>query len=357
MSITLSSVGQQATYAPFQWIDVSNTILAQIDQSGNFACTGNLAIGGTLTGVTTITVTTVTATTVNATTVNATTATATTVNAGASGTAGTFQVFPTTASKGKATITVSDASGNTTTAINVAAQTGARTYTVPDAGASASFAMTEGAQTINGAKTFGGAAIFSSTVATGALTVTGAVTVSTTLGVTGIITPTGGVAAAGGFSTSPRNWHTGASKPLATTDGTDYTVVATEVIIAEVFVPSNATITGVALFNGSAVAGNVKVGLANSAGAVVATSASTAQSGTDAYQLVPFTGTYAAVGPATYYVLAIGDTGGGTSKINTHIIGSFGGSKQTGQVYATGFTTITPPTTFTTALAPMASLY
>lgn len=184
---------------------------------------------------------------------------------------------------------------------------------------------------------------------------------TTTANVGGVLTttsatvPTGGHGAAGGFAISPRNWHTGGIS--ATTDFSDYTVVNTEVLIAEVFVPANATLTGVAIFNGSAVAGNIKVGLANSSGTVVATSASTAQSGTDAYQRVAFTGTYAAVGPATYYVLAIGDTGGGTSKINTHTVGNFGAAKQTGQVYATGFTTITPPTTFTTGLGPVASLY
>ncbi len=188
-------------------------------------------------------------------------------------------------------------------------------------------------------------------------TVARAASFTSTVAVTGATTPTGGIAAAGGFSFSPRLCATGGAPPAASTDGTDYTVVATEVLIAEVFVPANATVTGVALFNGSAVAGNVKVGLANSAGAVVATSASTAQSGTDAYQRIAFTSTYAAKGPATYYVLAIGDTGGGTSKINTHTVGNFGAAKQTGQVYATGFTTITPPTTFTTALGPLASLY
>ncbi len=93
--------------------------------------------------------------TLNATTINTTTSNQTTNNVGASGTAGTIQLFPTTASKGKTTVTMSDNTGNTTTAINVAAQAGAVTYTVPDAGASASFVMTEGAQTVNGAKTFG----------------------------------------------------------------------------------------------------------------------------------------------------------------------------------------------------------
>lgn len=76
------------------------------------------------------------------------------LKAGASGTAGTVDVFPTTAAKGKTEFTAADNSGDTTTAIATAAQTGARTYTVPDAGGSASFVMTAGAQTVAGAKTF-----------------------------------------------------------------------------------------------------------------------------------------------------------------------------------------------------------
>jgi hypothetical protein len=47
-----------------------------------------------------------------------------------------------------------------------------------------------------------------------------------------------------------------------------------------------------------------------------------------------------------------------TARFNAHTFGDFGGSKQTGQVYATGFTAITPPTTFTAANKPfMFSLY
>lgn len=184
---------------------------------------------------------------------------------------------------------------------------------------------------------------------------TGAVTITPATTVTGALTPTGGVAAGGGFTASPRNMHTGGNPASASTDGTDATPVNTEVYIAEVFVPSNVTVTGVAVFNGSVASGNIKVGLADSTGAVVATSASTAMSGTDAYQRVAFTGTYAAKGPATYFVLLFVDNG--TARVNTHTIGNFGASKQTGQVYATGFTTITPPTTFVTALGPIASLY
>lgn len=164
-----------------------------------------------------------------------------------------------------------------------------------------------------------------------------------------------GNGAASGYSVSPRLMHTGGVPAQVSTAGTDATPVATEVYIAEVFVPANTVLTGVSVMNGSVASGNIKVGLASSAGAVLATSASTAMSGTDAYQRIPFTATYAATGPATYYVLEFVDNN--TARINTHTFGDFGASKQTGQVYATGFTTITPPTTFTTALGPIASLY
>jgi hypothetical protein len=140
-----------------------------------------------------------------------------------------------------------------------------------------------------------------------------------------------------------------------TTDGNDTTPSVTETYIAEVYVPTNMTITGVALLNGSAVAGNVTVCLANSSGVPVGTqSASTAQSGTDAYQSIPLGATYAAVGPATYYVLV--QFNSTSARFNTHILGRFGASKKTAETYGT-FTTVTPPTTFTTAQGPIASLY
>ena len=183
----------------------------------------------------------------------------------------------------------------------------------------------------------------------GTLAVTGGTTQ------TGAFTPTGGIAAAGGFTVRPHLIHTGGMPARVNTDGTDATPVATEVYIGQISVPANTTVTGVAVFNGSVASGNLKVGLASSAGAVVATSASTAMAGTDVYQRVPFTATYAAVGPATYYVLLFIDNN--TARYNTHTFGDFGAAKQTGQTYATGFTTITPPTTFTANLAPIASLY
>ncbi len=75
---------------------------------------------------------------------------------GVDSTAGTFAVYPSGHNAGSITITATNNSGAFTTLLTNAAQAGARTYTIPDAGASASFVMTEGAQTINGAKTFGG---------------------------------------------------------------------------------------------------------------------------------------------------------------------------------------------------------
>jgi hypothetical protein len=191
-------------------------------------------------------------------------------------------------------------------------------------------------------------------IITGTLAVTGATTL------TGALTPTGGIAAAGGSTVSPRNWHTGASPAVVSTDGTDLTVVVTELYVAEVFVPANATITGVSVFWGTATEGNAKVMLFNSAGARVALSASTDVSGhtVDAYSTrIPFSTPYAAKGPATYYVGVIADNTG--HRINTHVIGDFGAGKITGLVYATeaGYATIAVPTTFTTGLGPIASLY
>lgn len=215
-----------------------------------------------------------------------------------------------------------------------------------------------------------GTTVFSSTSAattlalaltfSGALTVTGALAASSTLAVTGATTPTGGIAAAGGFTFSPRNCHTGGVPAQISTEGTDLSVVVTELYVAEVFIPANCTVTGVNVFWGSATNGNGKVMLFNSAGTRVAISASTDISGytNDSYgSPIPFTSTYAAKGPATYYVGVICDDN--TNKLNTHILGGFGAGKITGLVYATesGYASITVPTTFTTGLGPIASLY
>lgn len=189
---------------------------------------------------------------------------------------------------------------------------------------------------------------------------TALLTFSHAVTVTGITTPTGGVAAAGGFSVSPRLCHTGGVPAQISTEGTDLTVVVTELYVAEVFIPANCPVTGAAVLWGSATEGNAKVMLFDSAGTRLAISASTDVSGfaTDSYgSRIPFASPVAAKGPATYYVGVIADNTG--NRINTHILGQFGAGKIESLVYGTeaGYASITPPTTFATGLGPIASLY
>jgi hypothetical protein len=174
----------------------------------------------------------------------------------------------------------------------------------------------------------------------------------------GVFTATGGHAPAGGFAAFPRTIHTGGvGGTLATSAFSAQTPVITEVYVAEVFIPANVTISGVALLNSGTISGNVKVGLFDSSGNLLATSASTAQSGTSQFQRVAFTGGYGAVGPASYYVGVFFDNN--TTRPWAHTVGNFGAGKLTGQTYATGFVSnaLLAPSTFTTALGPVATLY
>lgn len=80
------------------------------------------------------------------------------IDAGASGNAGSVDIFPSTASKGKLSFAAADNGGNwALTITNASIATAARTVTIPDPGAAAEFVLSEAAQTINGAKTFGDA--------------------------------------------------------------------------------------------------------------------------------------------------------------------------------------------------------
>jgi hypothetical protein len=151
----------------------------------------------------------------------------------------------------------------------------------------------------------------------------------------------------------PSNCHTGSIPASVSTFGNDSTPVITETYIAQVDVPHACTVTGIALFNGSVASGNVIAALADDQGRILAQTASTAMAGTDAYQRVPLTATLNIVG-GTYFVLEQIDNT--TARVNTHTLGNFGASKKTAETYGT-FTTVTAPTTFTTAVGPVASLY
>lgn len=176
------------------------------------------------------------------------------------------------------------------------------------------------------------------------------------LTVSGTIQSQSGELSINGLTASPRNINVGGTAAQLAADGNDSTPAATEVYIGEMWVPTNITPTGACVMNGSVASGNFKVGVADgTSGVVLATSASTAMVGTDLYQCAAFVTAPTLIGPKSYDLLLIYDNA--TARYNTFAVGKFGASKQTGQVYATGFTTITPPTTFTTALAPIGGLY
>jgi len=80
------------------------------------------------------------------------------IDAGASGTAGTVDIFPTTALKGKIAIAATANTNNDALSITNAAHGQATTLTIPDGGqATANFVLSEGTATIAGAKTFSSA--------------------------------------------------------------------------------------------------------------------------------------------------------------------------------------------------------
>lgn len=192
----------------------------------------------------------------------------------------------------------------------------------------------------------------------GAETHAGAITAQSTIAATGAITPTGGIAAAGGFTAKPAGIHTLGTMASVTTYGTDASNTNTEAYNAAIFVPCNMSVTGISVFNGSAVAGNIKAYLFASNGTTaIGATASTAQSGTDAYQRMALVGgPIAVLGPATYYISVTGDTSGGTQKLNLHTYGEGPAWKSTGLTYGTN-ASVTPVTTFTADVGCVASIY
>lgn len=153
---------------------------------------------------------------------------------------------------------------------------------------------------------------------------------------------------------SPRLIHTGGAPAAAAADFNNSTPVATETYMAEIYVPSQVHVKGVAVFMGSVNSDNIKVAILDPEGTVLGSTASTAGNTTaDNYQSIPLSTAIDLVA-GTYYVAVQIDSN--TTRLNTHVVGSFGGGKQTSTVYGT-VTGLTPPVTFTTALAPVASLY
>lgn len=157
------------------------------------------------------------------------------------------------------------------------------------------------------------------------------------------------------IAASSRCVHTGYTGASSTTMGTDTTPVVTETYIVEFYVPELMLVTGVALLNGSAAAGNITAWATRADGTIFpeTVTASTAQSGTAGFQRIPF-GTAITLRPGTHYLAFQFDSV--SARFRTHAVGNFGASKATGTVYGTTFN-VTAPTTFTAGQGPVASLY
>lgn len=120
-----------ATEAELDYLDITAAGTAQASKAVVLDASKGIST------ITSATITTLTGTTANVPTVNATN-----VDAGASGTAGSVDVFPATAASGKATITCADQAANHAVIIDVASCAATRTITLRDPGAAASFLTT-----------------------------------------------------------------------------------------------------------------------------------------------------------------------------------------------------------------------
>lgn len=195
----------------------------------------------------------------------------------------------------------------------------------------------------------------------GTLAVTGAATLSSTLAVTGAITSTAAQTLTGGIAqaTAPHGFAN--IPPASATTGTDTTPANGTQFVTSIFVPVNKTLTGAGYLIGS-VGGTDKVyaALYSASGALLANSSVSgggATVGTAAnVQTLDFTSTYAAVGPAMYYVGI--SMNGNTSRLRSvpaHCSGGiFAGS--VAQTHGT-VAAITAPTTFTADKAPYVFVY
>lgn len=182
----------------------------------------------------------------------------------------------------------------------------------------------------------------------------GAVTMATTLAVTGATTLTGGLVATtlARLSTIPIGSVAYGSL------GTSAVHVAGTLYYTEIWLPANKTITGISVLNGATVGtDNLIVALYSNAGALLASSAlaGTLSAGANAFQDIAFTAPYAAVGPGRYWVVVQCN---GTTATTRRIAASTFLNRTGSAVGVFGtLAAITPPTTFTADVGPIAAVY
>jgi len=131
---------------------------------------------------------------------------------------------------------------------------------------------------------------------------------------------------------------------------------------SEIYIPSNVTLTGACWLNGATVGTDKRLAfLADASGAIIANSATAGATTATAsgYQCVAFTSTVNVVGPAAYYAGIMTGTGT-TDNFYTYTAAGaptgYGTGVVTGGTFGT-ITAITPPSSFTTAVGPLMSVY
>lgn len=151
----------------------------------------------------------------------------------------------------------------------------------------------------------------------------------------------------------PRVVHTGGTSVAVGTAGTDTTPSVTETYHVEIGIPVSMVLHGIAFLNGSAAAGNIKGYLCDSGGNVLASTVSTAASGTNDFQRVAFTSPYLCQPGDHYVALQCSNT---SHRFRTHVVGTFGAGKDTGTVYGT-LLVANVNTTFVSGRGPIATLF
>lgn len=198
-------------------------------------------------------------------------------------------------------------------------------------------------------------ASFGNPLSVSTLAASGATTLTSTLAVTGATTLTGGIVS----TTLGRVSNIPVGAVAYGSLGTNAVHVAGTKYYSEIWLPANKTVTGIGVLNGATVGTDkLIVALANSAGTVVANSAlaGTTTSGANGFQEIAFTGTYAAVGPARYWIIIqCNGTTDTTRRIATSTYLNWTGSAA--GAFGTLGASITPPTSTTADVGPIAYLY
>jgi len=141
--------------------------------------------------------------------------------------------------------------------------------------------------------------------------------------------------------------------------GTNTTPVAGTIYWGEVYIDRNITLTGIAFLNGGTVGTDKAIaGLWDSGGTLVANSAlaGATTAGANAFQTLDFTATYAAIGPARYWIGI--QVNGTTTRLRTIAVSTFIDclTKSTTGAFGT-LTALTVPTTITADVGPIAYVY